>query len=160
MKTLEIIKILVVSFLFIVSINGCGGSSVPCSLEDIRSGTFCYDGHDFGKNPDPNYRQGVRDGCKTGKGHFVKDYTISDISLQYRQGWIKGRAICRPKNWSDHPTYSYHPLPDSEKNTSIDANNKNKIDNSYKDNQNNSDYNDDYSDIDNDTEEGDVLFGF
>ncbi len=103
-----------------VILGGCA-SSVPCSPEAIRSGSFCYDGHDFGRNIDPDYRQGVRDGCETGKGYFRKDYALAHRSAEYIQGWIKGRTVCRPPGWSDSPTYSYHPLPDSQRDSSADA---------------------------------------
>jgi len=104
-------------------LGGCA-SSVPCGPEAIRSGTFCYEGHDFGRNTDPDYRQGVRDGCQTGKGYFRKDYARAHRSAEYTQGWIKGRTLCRPAGWSDSPTYSYHPLPASRRNSSTDARNK------------------------------------
>ena len=101
-------------------LGGCT-SSLPCGPEAVRSGTFCYSGYDFGRNPDPDYRQGVRDGCETGKGYFRKDYSLSRTSPQYAEGWIRGRTVCRPAGWSDDPTYSYHPLPSSRRDSSDDA---------------------------------------
>ncbi|WP_292654123.1 hypothetical protein [Nitratifractor sp.] len=94
-------------------LGGCA-SSVPCSPDAIRAGHVCYGGHDFGQNTDPDYRQGVQDGCETGKGYFRKNYALARRSALYAQGWIKGRTVCRPADWSDSPTYSYHPLPDGK----------------------------------------------
>jgi hypothetical protein len=90
------------------ALSGCGSAPAPCRP---GSGSFCYQGIDFGANPDPLYRQGVRDGCQTGKGDFRKDYRLSGSSPTYRQGWDRGRTLCRPAGWSDSPTYSYHPAP-------------------------------------------------
>ena len=93
-------------------LGGCT-SSLPCGPDAMRSGTFCYGGYDFGRDPDPDYRQGVRDGCETGKGYFRKDYSLFRSSPKYAEGWLRGRTVCRPAGWSDDPTYSYHPLPAS-----------------------------------------------
>ncbi len=101
-------------------LGGCA-SSLPCGPEAVRSGTFCYSGHDFGRSTDPDYRQGVRDGCETGKGYFRKNYSLSRTSPRYTEGWMRGRTVCRPAGWSDNPTYSYHPLPSSRRNSSEDA---------------------------------------
>jgi len=93
--------------------TGCAPASpAHCSAGAVRAGYFCYEGINFGRSDDPLYRQGVRDGCQTGKGYFRKNYRLSGSSENYRRGWNKGRATCRPADWSDSPTYSYHPLPD------------------------------------------------
>jgi hypothetical protein len=100
------------SALLAIGLAGCASSPAPCSPAAARQGIFCYSGINFGRIDDPLLKQGIRDGCRTGKGTFTKDYKLSGSSERYRQGWIKGRALCRPANWSDSPTYSYHPLPD------------------------------------------------
>ncbi|GEM_PF-1622930 len=92
---------------------GCGSSPVPCVPGVDNGGRFCYQGIDFGRADDPLYRQGIKDGCSTGKGYFRKDYSLSGTSPLYRAGWDKGRTLCRPEGWSDSPTYSYHPIPSS-----------------------------------------------
>jgi len=91
-----------------VALTGCTSEPLPCAP---GSDTFCYQGIDFGKSTDPFYREGVRDGCRTGKGDFHKNYRLSGTSQAYRRGWDKGRTLCRPVGWSDSPTYSYHPVP-------------------------------------------------
>ena len=98
---------------------GCVSSPARCTASAGRSGYFCYEGINFGKINDPLYKEGVRDGCRTGKGYFRKNYRLSGNSESYRRGWDKGRAACRPSDWSDSPTYSYHPLPDSNRQNSI-----------------------------------------
>ena len=99
-------------------ITGCASSATRCTPGAVRSGYFCYEGINFGKAEDPAYREGIRDGCRTGKGYFRKNYRLSGSSENYRKGWDKGRATCRPSDWSDSPTYSYHPLPDNSQQSS------------------------------------------
>jgi hypothetical protein len=95
----------------ILSLSGCGAGPAPCTPGAANSGRFCYLGIDFGRVSDPVYKEGIRDGCRTGKGEFRKNYRLSGSSEAYRRGWDKGRTLCRPADWSDDPTYSYHPLP-------------------------------------------------
>jgi hypothetical protein len=101
-----------ISALLTLGLAGCASSASHCTPSSVRKGYFCYGGINFGKVEDPLYKQGIRDGCRTGQGNFSKDYRLSGSSELYRQGWVRGRTLCRPRNWSDSPTYSYHPLPD------------------------------------------------
>ena len=98
--------------LIAAGLAGCASSVSHCTPTSVRKGYFCYGGINFGKVEDPLYKKGIRDGCQTGKGNFSKDYHLSGSSESYREGWVRGRTLCRPGNWSDSPTYSYHPLPD------------------------------------------------
>ena len=77
-------------------LGGCAPSAMHCDPSSIRSGYVCYNGINFGKSDDPLYRAGVQDGCETGKGYFRKNYRYSGSSEAYRQGWTKGRTLCRP----------------------------------------------------------------
>ncbi|WP_457606231.1 hypothetical protein [Nitratifractor sp.] len=83
-------------------LGGCASSTHYCSPGDAARGYVCYDGINFGRSTDPLYRQGVRDGCETGKGYFTKDYRLSGSSESYRQGWFKGREVCRPPGWKEY----------------------------------------------------------
>jgi hypothetical protein len=94
--------------------TGCTSTPVPCSPSAIALGEFCYAGIDFGRVDDPLRRRGIRDGCRTGRGFFTKEYRLSGSSRAYREGWVRGRTLCRPEHWSDGPTTSYHPLPGGE----------------------------------------------
>ncbi|WP_456432345.1 hypothetical protein [Nitratifractor sp.] len=85
----------------ILWLGGCASTGTPCAPGDTARGYICAGGINFGKNPDPLYRQGVRDGCATGLGYFRKNYRLSSNSKSYLQGWIKGRATCRPKPQQD-----------------------------------------------------------
>jgi len=110
-KALKIALLIIPS---LVLIQGCTPDATPrpCTPSSQRDGSFCYRGHDFGRISDSDYRLGIRDGCDTGSGYFRKDYSRSAYSKSYQEGWMRGRTLCRPQNWSDEPTYSYHPLPD------------------------------------------------
>ncbi|WP_456430138.1 hypothetical protein [Nitratifractor sp.] len=80
----------------LILLSGCTGSTGSlCTPTDRRSGSFCYDGINFGQNEDPLFRRGVRDGCETAKGYFRKAYSLSASSASYRRGWEAGRARCR-----------------------------------------------------------------
>jgi hypothetical protein len=105
------LKIGIFAATILLLMQGCAPSLPPCSPGSQRAGHLCYRGHDFGRVADPDFRRGVRDGCDTGSGTFRKNYRLSATSPSYREGWMKGRTLCRPADWSDDPTYSYHPAP-------------------------------------------------
>jgi len=60
-----------------------------------QKGYFCFHGHNFGQHVTASYKKGVFDGCRTGEGHFQKDYKASASSEMYRKGWDDGRAYCK-----------------------------------------------------------------
>ena len=95
------LKYFSLSILFIL-LNGCNSANIPCSPEAKAEGHICYDGIDFGTNPNPLYKLGIKDGCSTGKGYFRKDYRYSKISKAYIDGWIEGRRVCRPPKTYSH----------------------------------------------------------
>jgi len=72
-------------------------SSSPrlCSSNDTANGYFCHKGYNFGKGKSIQFKSGVRDGCRTARGYFSKDYTVSSWSQDYIDGWDAGRTICR-----------------------------------------------------------------
>jgi len=79
----------VFSLLFI---GGCTSSTARCYGD---TGSFCYQGYDFGPNRTAKYKLGVKHGCTTANGHFVKLYKFSRSSTEYLKGWDKGRATCK-----------------------------------------------------------------
>jgi hypothetical protein len=60
-----------------------------------KAGYFCYKEYNFGRNVSAEFKKGVRDGCRTGEGHFRRDYALSSVSADYRAGWDAGRAQCK-----------------------------------------------------------------
>ena len=77
------------------SLSGCIPSGGRCFPYMQKAGYFCYKAHNFGKDVSGNYKQGVKDGCRTGEGHFRRDYSLSASSEDYRKGWDAGRAFCK-----------------------------------------------------------------
>ena len=80
------------AFLFVL--NGCIPSGGRCFPYMEKAGYFCYKGHNFGQKVSENYKKGVMDGCRTGEGHFRRNYTLSSSSIDYKTGWDAGRAYC------------------------------------------------------------------
>ncbi len=77
-------------------LSGCAGTSVSrCSSTAEARGYFCLQGYNFGRNLGHTYKQGVRDGCRTANGHFIKNYLLSGTSESYVKGWNTGRATCK-----------------------------------------------------------------
>ena len=76
------------TFLF----TACGGGP-----NIIDENTFMYNGHNFGENRDSNFKQGVRDGCKTSNGEYTKDHAQFNTNQSYHIGWEDGRMNCKGK---------------------------------------------------------------
>lgn len=79
----------------ILTFSGCVSSTPKCVGNIGTSGYFCYQGYNFGKEKTPNYKKGVRDGCRTANGTFTKNYNLSSTYPDYIKGWNKGRATCK-----------------------------------------------------------------
>ncbi len=77
------------------TLSGCVPSRGRCFPYMEKAGYFCYKEHNFGRNVSPAYKQGVKDGCRTGEGYFRRDYSLSARSEDYRKGWDAGRAECK-----------------------------------------------------------------
>ena len=43
------------------------------------------------------YRLGVKQGCKTAKGYYEKDYYKYNSDSVYKEGWYAGMKQCRQK---------------------------------------------------------------
>jgi len=93
MKHIGKISFLIISIFFL---NSCGSNNVILNPQQCKqNGFFCYKGINYGKDRGPEFRQGVKDGCKTGEGTFTKDYSLSSSSKDYFDGWIMGRSKCK-----------------------------------------------------------------
>ena len=66
-------------------------------LENVLSPSeaFIYKGHNFGENRDANYKQGVKDGCRTADGRYTKNHALFGGESDYRTGWEHGRLHCK-----------------------------------------------------------------
>ncbi len=59
--------------------------------------SYIYNGINFGSDRDANFKLGVRDGCKTSDGDYVKDHNLFNNSESYEVGWEDGRLKCKGK---------------------------------------------------------------
>gem|GEM_PF-1852991 len=88
-------KRLIICTFSLLWLQGCVPSGGKCFTGAARSGYFCHQGYNFGKNRTHAYKQGVKHGCRTANGHFIKNYALSGSSPEYIKGWDRGRATCR-----------------------------------------------------------------
>ena len=56
---------------------------------------YIYNGINFGTNRDADFKQGVRDACRTSKGDYTKNKALFDDNESYRAGWENGRLTCK-----------------------------------------------------------------
>jgi len=63
----------------------------------LQKDAICYRGIYFGNSTDAYYKEGIKDGCKTGFGNFSKNYYYSKLYPTYRKGWDIGRRSCHIK---------------------------------------------------------------
>jgi len=87
-KSRKISLLLFGSTLFICI--SCSSTRVP-----VNQGGFVYSGIYFGKNFNPDYKQGIVDGCITAKGKYKKSHRLFNINNDYNKGWFLGRKRCR-----------------------------------------------------------------
>lgn len=74
--------------------TGCG--EVPdLDGTSASTGDFVYNGHNFGANRDKEYKQGVKDGCRTSSGDYSKNHALFNGANDYRAGWEHGRMHCK-----------------------------------------------------------------
>ena len=75
--------------------TGCGEAP---NLDDISAsdGDFIYNGRNFGSNRNINYKIGVKDGCATSNGEYIKNHALFNGNGSYHNGWEHGRIHCNP----------------------------------------------------------------
>jgi len=73
-------------------LSGCvsSESSIAAGGDD-----FIYRGHDFGPDRNAEYRQGVKDGCRTSDGDYTKNHASYETNESYHDGWEHGRLHCK-----------------------------------------------------------------
>jgi len=84
--------VLIISATAAILLSGCVSSE-----ESIAPGSedFVYRGHDFGPDRDAEYRQGVKDGCRTSDGDYTKNHVSYKTNESYHAGWEHGRLHCK-----------------------------------------------------------------
>ena len=74
-----------------VWLSGCGSSSITVPIAN----SYVYNGIDFGAERDENFKQGVKDACRTADGYYTKDHALFNTDLSYKDGWEDGRLKCK-----------------------------------------------------------------
>ena len=67
-------------------------SSTP-SMENV----YIYNGINFGSDRNADFKQGVKDACKTSDGDYTKNHELFKNNESYRIGWEDGRLQCKGK---------------------------------------------------------------
>jgi len=90
------IRLTLGSLFFTSTVLFTGCNEVP-DLDGVSSSTgdFIYKGHDFGADRDVEYKQGVKDGCKTSSGDYTKNHALFNGENNYHAGWEHGRLHCK-----------------------------------------------------------------
>jgi hypothetical protein len=68
-----------------------------CTSSPSPQNDYTYKGINFGSDRDVDFRQGVRDACKTADGYYTKNHTLFKSNESYRIGWEDGRIQCKGK---------------------------------------------------------------
>lgn len=91
-------KILVIASLLVGSLAFTGCMSINESITTTSSTTSSkmigYQKVDVFSD---EYRLGVKQGCKTAKGYYEKDYYRYNSDPVYKEGWFAGMKQCRQK---------------------------------------------------------------
>ena len=79
-------------------LSACTSSSLSVSSPSVSGGdAYIYNGINFGADRDANFKQGVRDACRTSDGDYTKDHSKFNNNESYRIGWEDGRLKCKGK---------------------------------------------------------------
>lgn len=88
---MKYITILVLAGLLLA---GCTSSGVSPAGSGAA---YVYKGINFGYDRDAGFKHGVRDGCETASGAYVKDHALFNAGGSYKFGWGEGRIKCHNK---------------------------------------------------------------
>ena len=73
-----------------------GAVAVVASNSDgSHTDNYYHRGHDYGEERNYNYRAGVRDGCDSGRGRWIRDNYRYNHDYNYKDGWKAGHRRCR-----------------------------------------------------------------
>jgi len=70
--------------------SGCAPTKVPPA-----KGGYYYSGIYFGTHFSNEYKRGIKDGCTTAKGSYVKNHKLFNNNDDYNNGWFLGRNRCK-----------------------------------------------------------------
>ena len=61
----------------------------------LSENDFVYRNINFGADRDIDFKQGVKDACRTADGDYTKDHQMFKTNISYRVGWEDGRLNCK-----------------------------------------------------------------
>ncbi len=67
------------------------------SSEVAPANGYIYNGINFGADRNADFKQGVRDACRTADGDYTKDHSKFNNNESYKIGWEDGRLKCKGK---------------------------------------------------------------
>ncbi len=67
------------------------------SSEVAPANAYIYNGINFGADRNADFKQGVRDACRTADGDYTKDHNKFNNNESYKIGWEDGRLQCKGK---------------------------------------------------------------
>lgn len=69
-----------------------------CTSSDLApENAYIYNGINFGADRNTEFKQGVRDACRTADGDYTKDHNKFNNNESYKIGWEDGRLQCKGK---------------------------------------------------------------
>jgi len=81
----------------IVMMVGVWLSACSSSIAVPSTNSYVYNGIDFGTDRNENFKQGVKDACRTANGYYTKDHILFNADISYKDGWEDGRLKCKEK---------------------------------------------------------------
>ena len=72
-------------------------SACTSSSPTVHADDYVYQGINFGADRNADFKQGVRDACRTADGDYTKDHTKFNNNENYKIGWEDGRLQCKGK---------------------------------------------------------------
>ncbi|PHS42256.1 MAG: hypothetical protein COB07_00515 [Sulfurovum sp.] len=92
-KTLIATTAIVTGFL----LSACTPSALSTSSPSMPSGgdAYIYNGVNFGSDRNADFKQGVRDACRTADGDYTKNHNKFNNNQSYKIGWEDGRLQCK-----------------------------------------------------------------
>ena len=69
-----------------------------CTSSGVSPGNgYMHKGINFGADRNADFKQGVRDACRTADGDYTKDHSKFNNNESYKIGWEDGRLKCKGK---------------------------------------------------------------
>ncbi len=78
-------------------LTACTSPDLDLAPGAASANGYIYHGINFGADRDADFKQGVRDACRTADGDYTKDHSKFNNNENYKIGWEDGRLKCKGK---------------------------------------------------------------